>query len=284
MSAANVGVVIATYDSGELLPPLLAGLQEYEPDAPVVVVDDASPSGPPTPDGAEVIVNAENRGYAASCNRGVDALRRHEVDFVAFLNPDVRLTGPSLTELVEEMESRPDVGAATGPLVSPDGRRLPSAWGRTSVRRAFIFAAGLEPVRHRAAAGTMLRGRQHTSHASTVENDLRVDGHVIGGTMMVRMTCLDQVGCFDEEFFLYWEDADLCHRIRAAGWEVRVLPCTPFVHEEDQPGVLHDERRWKWFVEGAHRFGQKHLVPGQATQLEAALDLGRRLRRIRQRG
>ena len=284
MSAGNVGVVIATHESGELLPPLLAGLQEYEPDAPVVVVDDASPSGPPTADGAEVIVNAENRGYAASCNRGIDALRRHEVDLVAFLNPDVRLRGPSLTELVGEMESRPDVGAATGPLVSPDGRRLPSAWGRTSVRRAFIFAAGLEPVRHRAAAGTMLRGRQHTSDASTVENDLRVDGHVIGGTMMVRMTCLDEVGCFDEEFFLYWEDADLCHRIRDAGWEVRVLPCTPFVHEEDQPGVLYDERRWEWFVEGAHRFGQKHLVPGQATQLEAALDLGRRLRRIRQRG
>lgn len=282
---ARIGVVVATYASDDLLPGLLATLREHEPDVPVVVIDDASPRGPPDAPGCEVIVNDENRGYAASCNRGVEALRGSGIRYVAFLNPDVRLTGPSLTQLTALLGRRRRVGIATGPLTDPSGRRLPSAWGPTSVRRALAFAAGFEPSRHRAAAGAMLRSRVAMSDASTVEDDLRVEGHVIGGTMIVRLTCLDEIGGFDEEYFVYWEDADLCHRARAAGWEIRVLPVDPFVHVPDRAGGLVDEeQRWEWFVRGAKRFGAKHLVPGQAVQLEAALDLGRRLARLRSRG
>jgi N-acetylglucosaminyl-diphospho-decaprenol L-rhamnosyltransferase len=282
----RVGVVTVTYESGEVLPGLLDSLAEHQPNAPVVIVDDASPSGPPDPRDARLIVSEHSRGYAASCNRGIAALRQAGVRYIALLNPDVRLQGPSLTELAQMFGRRRKVGIATGPLETPDGERLPSAWGPTSLRRALTFAAGFEPVRMRSAAGTILRSRLPTSDASTMVEDLRVEGHVIGGTMFVRAECLDEIGGFDEAFFLYWEDADLCHRARAAGWGVRVLPCTPFIH---LPGSLSsagvaDEDRWNWFVRGAARFGAKHLVPGQAKQLEAALQLGRRLHKLRQRG
>lgn len=281
----RVGVVVVTHASDGVLGGLLESLAEHEPDRPVVVVDDASPDGPPEVDGAELIVNPEGVGYAASCNRGADALRRHDVDLVCFLNPDVRLRGPSLAELAEQFEARGRVGIATGPVLGPDGRRVPSAWGPTSVRRALAFAAGFEPVRHRSAAGANMGPRVAVSDVSRVEDDLRVEGHVIGGTMLARLGCFDEVGGFDEQFFLYWEDADLCHRVRAAGWEVRVLPCTPFLHCLPAPrGPLDDEQRWEWFATGATRFGDKHLVPGQTRQLEAALHLGRRLRRLRSRG
>lgn len=282
----RIGVVIVTHESHEVLPGLLASLEEHEPDAPIVVVDDASPSGPPDVGDLRLIATDANRGYAAACNLGIEAIRDTGIKHVALLNPDVRLQGPSLTELADLLGKRRRVGIATGPLESADGERLPSAWGPTSVRRAMTFAAGFEPLRMRAAAGTMVRPRVSTSDASTVVDDMRVEGHVIGGTMIVRLACLDEIGLFDEEFFLYWEDADLCHRARDAGWEVRLLPCTPFVHltgSLSSVGIT-DERRWEWFVTGATRYGAKHLVPGQAKQLEAALHLGRRLHKLRQRG
>lgn len=281
--AGNVGVVVVTYESHDLLSPLLAALAEHEPDSPVVIVDDASPSGPPDPQGHELVVAGRNSGYAAACNRGTLALRNQDVEIAAFLNPDVRLQGPSLTELAGGFAERPEVGIATGPLESPGGDRLPSAWGPTSVRRALAFAAGIEPQRMRAAAGAMVRTRVATSDASTYLDDMRVEGHVIGGTMLARLACLQDVGGFDEDFFLYWEDADLCHRARATGWEIRVMPCTPFVHADRDPvhDLSIDDDRWEWFVAGARRFGQKHLIPGQARQLEAALDVGRRLGRVR---
>lgn len=283
----RIGVVVVTHESGDVLPGLLASLAEHEPETPVVVVDDASPSGPPQDlGGAELVVGEQNLGYAASCNRGVERMRRHGVRYVALLNPDVRLQGPSLTELTRMLGRRRGVGVATGPLQSPTGERLPSAWGPTSLRRALTFAAGFEPIRLRAAAGTILRSRLGPAGASMTIDDMRVEGHVIGGTMVVRLACWDQLAGFDEDFFLYWEDADLCHRARDAGWEVWVLPCTPFVHLEGSlsSAGIPDETRWAWFVQGATRFGAKHLVPGQARQLEAALDLGRRLRMLRQRG
>lgn len=282
---AGIGVVVVTHASDRVLPGLLASLRRHEPDAQVVVVDDASPGGPPDVGGHHLVVSPQRRGYGAACNRGVAALRPLDVDLVALLNPDIRLTDDSLTQVAAEFERRPKVGLATGPVVTPTGERLPSAWGPTSVRRALAFAAGYELVRMRAAAGAKLRARVATADASTVLDDLRVEGHVGGGAMVARRRCFEELGGFDEEFFLYWEDADLCHRARSAGWEIRVLPCTPLVNaaEPGSDGVA-DEDRWEWFVAGARRFGHKHLVPGQARQLEAALELGRRLNRLRQRG
>ncbi len=237
----RIGVVVVTHESQAMLPGLLASLATHEPGVPIVVVDDASPSGPPEVGPATLIAREENRGYAASCNEGIEAIRRTGVSHVALLNPDVRLQGPSLTELATLLARRPKVGIATGPLESDNGERIPSAWGPTSVRRAMTFAAGFEPVRMRSAAGGALIGsRVSTSDASTVMDDMRVEGHVIGGTMVVRLACLDEIGLFDEEFFLYWEDADLCHRARDAGWEVRLLPCTP-VHPPR--GVAVERRR-----------------------------------------
>lgn len=279
---SGIGVVVVAYESDDVLPGLLGSLAEHEPAARVVVVDDASPEGPPDVGGVELIRSSENRGYAASANRGAAALRRLDTDCIAFLNPDVRLEGPSLTQLAKQLARRPIVGIAAGPLHDPDGFRMPSAWGPTSVRRAMVFAAGFEPVRLRSAAGSALR-RMSLSAASRVQEDLRVEGHVMGGTMVVRTACFEELGGFDEEFFLYWEDADLCHRARDAGWEVRLLPAVPLCLARP-PAGLDDEQRWEHFVAGAHRFGHKHLVPGQARQLEAALGLGRRLGRLRQRG
>ncbi len=281
--ASRTGVVVVTHQSGDVLPPLLSSLAEHEPDSPVVIIDDASPGGPPDAAGHELIVMSDNRGYAASCNRGIAAMESHDVDLVAFLNPDVRLAGASLSELEQHFAERPRVGIATGPLRAPDGTRLPSAWGPTSVRRALAFAAGLEPQRLRAAAGAIVRTPVATSDTSTYLDDLRVEGHVIGGTMVARTACLAELDGLDEDFFLYWEDADLCHRARRAGWEIRVMPCAPIVHAAAQstPDALTDGQRWQWFVEGAHRFGRKHLPPGQARQLEVALELGARLGRLR---
>lgn len=278
----GIGVVVVVHESDDVLPGLLRSLAQHEPDATVVVVDDASPSGPPDVGEVELVRAPENRGYAASANRGAAALERLAPDCIAFLNPDVRLQGPSLSQLADQLAGRPTVGIAAGPLQDAEGHRMPSAWGPTSVRRAMVFAAGFEPARLRSAAGVSLR-RMSLPAVSRVQEDLRVEGHVMGGTMLVRTACLEEIGGFDEAFFLYWEDADLCHRARDAGWEVRLLPSVP-LRLERPPAGLDDERRWGLFVEGAQRFGNKHLVPGQARQLEAALALGRRLGRLRRRG
>lgn len=261
----------------------------------MVVVDNASPSGPPDisshvddaddsrggdPPAMDLIALADNRGYGAACNVGVRHLAALGVRHLAFLNPDIRLQGPSLSQLSEQLAELSEVGVASGPVVDEGGDRVPSAFGPTSSLRALWFTSGWQSRRTRALISRLIRRGMYSSQ--TLADDLRIEGHVLGGAMIVRRSVFEEIGGFDEEFFLYWEDADVCERARRVGAEVRILDCTPFVHAptSSTPGV-GDEQRWGWYVDGARTFARKHLPAGQAEQLDAALSLGRRLREIR---
>jgi N-acetylglucosaminyl-diphospho-decaprenol L-rhamnosyltransferase len=278
----KVAAVVVAHRSAARLPGLLGTLGRAEPGVQVVVVDSGSPGGPPAvPPSVHLVALDDNVGFGRAGNAGV-AAAGDEWDVVALLNPDVRLAGPSLTELAAALADRPDVGVATGPVVDAEGTRSPSAWGPTSALRAFWFASGWRLPRARRLVGRLAgrAGGALTSSRTLVEDDLRVDGHVLGGAMVVRRACWDELGGFDPRYFLYWEDADLCHRARALGWEVRVLPCTPIVHEAgtSSEGVV-DAQRWDWYVEGADVFASEHLTPWRRLLLLGALRLGRAMRR-----
>ena len=276
----RIAAVVVTYESAAVLPGLLASLHAHEPGVRVVVVDNASASGPPDVGAhAELVSLPDNRGYGAACNVGWHHVADAGADIIAFLNPDVRVTGPSLTELARAMTARPDVGVATGPVVDADGRRVPSAWGDTSAARALWFAAEWEAPRTRALLGRVRSGGVATSGASVVADELDVDGHVVGGAMVVTAACIRELGGFDDGFFMFWEDADLCARACAVAWRVALLPCTPIVHVAGTSSAgVDDEQRWRWYLDGARRFASKHLSPARARRLEVALGLGRRLR------
>ncbi|MFN2557606.1 MAG: glycosyltransferase [Nitriliruptorales bacterium] len=290
-SESAIGTVIVSYESQAVLPRLLASLARYEPETPVVVVDNASPSGQPDISAyrreggvpgnlVDLVVLPENRGYGVACNIGVERLRRYGPRYLAFLNPDIRLAGPSLTELTEALDARPRVGVASGVVVDEEGRRVHSVWGPNSQLRALWFSSAWPGRRARALIRRLMR--RGLSSSRTLLEDLRSEGHVLGGVMVVRAVCFDEVHGFDEDFFLYWGDADLCERIRVSGAEVRILDCTPFVHAPASGSKgIDDEQRWEWYSEGARTFARKHLSPGQAQQLEAALELGHRLRQLR---
>lgn len=278
---AETRAVVVTHQSKEALGPLLDSLRAHE-DAEIVIVDAGSPDGPPrVPDDCTLVALPDNVGFGRACNVGAKEGRGPgRPDFLVFLNPDVRLTGPSLTELASQMRGRPAVGIATGPSVDAAGRRQPAAWGPPSSLRAFWFASGWQLPRLRRWVGRWSQGGALTSGTSMASSDLVVDGHVLGGAMIVRHDCWDALGGFDEGFFLYWEDADLCQRARDAGWEVAVLPCTPIVHVAGTSSAgVTEQRRWAWYVDGAQRFATRHLGPGSTRRLLVSLRLGRALRR-----
>jgi N-acetylglucosaminyl-diphospho-decaprenol L-rhamnosyltransferase len=278
----TVHAVVVTHASDATLGPLTRSFAEHESGAGLVVVDSGSPDGAPAVEPpARTIALDANVGFGAACNEGAaTALEDPSTTYVAFLNPDVRLTGPALSELAREMARRPDVGIATGPIVDQQGDRQSSAWGPTSALRAFWFATGWQLPRLRRLVGRV-RGRGAlTSAASLARDEIDVDGHVLGGAMVVRRECWEQLGGFDEDFFLYWEDADLCQRARDLGWKVAVLPCTPIVHVAGTSSAgVTDTQRWQWYVDGATRYAAKHLTRRQGRRLRFALGLGRRFRR-----
>jgi N-acetylglucosaminyl-diphospho-decaprenol L-rhamnosyltransferase len=277
--SSTIGVIIVTYRSQVPLSRLLDDLSRVEPDLHVLVVDNASPEGPPAvPDHIDLLVRKANTGYASACNEGARHLPR-ELKFIAFLNPDVGLTGSSLTEMSRQLAACPVVGIATGPIVNGEGLRVPSAWGRTSITRSLWSATGWRFPRSRRMLAPLIRGQAGLSARSMEVETLNVSGHVLGGAMVVRRDCFDDIGGFDESFFLYWEDADLCARARAAGWKIGLFPVTPMIHAEGTSSTgVTDDQRWRWYREGAEVFATKHLSRGRARSMRVAMMAGEFLR------
>ncbi len=196
---------------------------EYE----TIVIDNAGSDG--TVDAVrrqfpavKLIANDENRGFAAANNQGLESARGR---YVFFLNPDTIFKNNSIDILLDYMEHNSDVGVCSPRLVFENGRiqktvrRFPSYTGALH-RHTFFKAFGI----FRSAYRKWLM--KDFSYNKTAEVE-----QVIGAAMMVRKEVLDNVGPMDEKnFFMYYEEVDLCYRIRQAGWRVMFVSDAEIVH------------------------------------------------------
>lgn len=220
-----VDVVVVSFNSREHLRSCvepLAGL----PDVRVVVVDNASTDGSlESIAGLDVLAvrSAENEGFAAGCNRG---WRAGSAPFVLFLNPDATIADASLRRLAAALERDPRVGAVAPRIERPDGTLAWSQRRAPRIRSAYARALFLHRVFPRAGwADDVVRDA--SAYVAPGSPDW-----VSGACVLVRRVALEAVHGWDEGFFLYGEDADLCARLRAAGWEIRFEPTAKAVHAE----------------------------------------------------
>jgi GT2 family glycosyltransferase len=240
-------VVIVSHRCRELLRCCLDSLLAHTPASGlrIVVVDNASGDGTVElvrEDFPQVdLVDAgRNLGFAAASNRGI---RRGDAVYVLALNPDTRLTAGALDGLLELMAAHPEVGVCGPKLVREDGsldhaakRSFPTPFG------ALAHFAGSERSQYR---------------APDVESG-PVDA-VSGAFMLMRRAALDEVGLFDEGYWMYMEDLDLCYRFQQAGWTTWYEPSVTVVHvKHGSAGPRRNARLELAFHYGMHRFCRKH--------------------------
>jgi N-acetylglucosaminyl-diphospho-decaprenol L-rhamnosyltransferase len=256
---ATLSVVIVNWNAGAALGECLGALFASEPTgAPleVVVVDNASTDGSEAQallDRSDVrlIQNRENVGFARAANQGLRAVAG---ELTMLLNPDVVVAPPALRRLVGFMLDHPAAAAAGPRLLNPDGsiqgsaRRDPSPWtglfGRTTLLTR-LFPDNRLSQRELPALGQ--RG----------EVALEVDW-ISGACLLARRAAYERVGLLDEQFFLFWEDADWCRRFRRAGWRVYYVPAACGTH---RVGVSRSHRRLRSeidFHRSAYRYYRKH--------------------------
>ncbi len=246
-----IHVVIVNFNAGAMLADAVASVID-EADR-VVVVDNASRDG--SVDALEqrfggrptlaVVRRATNGGFSVGCNDGLRALGwiggagagvagtaagagvagtaagGSPDDAVLFLNPDARCMPGALDALRDTLRSDARVGAVGGLLVGEDGREqggarrlIPTPW------RAFVRAFGLWRL-NRLSPATF--PDFHLLNAPLSDEPFAVEA-VSGACMMVRRAAIDEVGAFDERYFMHCEDLDLCMRLNRAGWLVWFVP------------------------------------------------------------
>ena len=229
---ADVAVVIVAYHCRDQVVACVESVRSTVLDhqVEVIVVDNDSNDGTVEAlrdrgPGVRVIEMGENAGFSRANNRGIGATSsRH----VLVLNPDTIVEPGAIDGLVRFADAHPGAGVVAPRLVNPDGSdQLTARAFPTPAAALFGRRSPLTRLFPRNRWSTrFLTGRDHRG-----DSPFEIDW-VSGAAMLVPRSVIDRVGGFDEAFFLYWEDADWCHRIKDAGASVWCVPAAVVVHHE----------------------------------------------------
>ncbi len=239
---------MVSYNSAADLPTCIDSLTSQEGiSTRVVVVDNLfcdDSVGTARQRGSAVIANNSNRGFAAAVNQG---LQQGSAPWVLILNPDAQMASSALRTLIERAQAEATVGCVGPRTLNDDGTDYPS-------RRSFpsILTAAVHGL-----LGSVWPANPATRryHADDIPRDQSsVVDWVSGSCMLLPRRAWESVGGFDERYFMYVEDMDLCFRLRYAGWKTVYEPAATIMHSRGQSSRHRPLRSVLHHHVGAARF------------------------------
>lgn len=227
MSVDGVGAVVLTHGTGGDYEPLLESLlAEGMAVERIVLIHNPSTPGEPAPNpssGCEVLSGSRNLGYAIGMNRGIERQLERGCEFVFVLTHDARLREGSLRALVEAARNNPEYGVL-GPALVLSGTDTAFSHGGITLANGSV---------------------EHIHERPRTDAEIVPCDWIDGGTMLFRADLLRQIDGFDEQFWLYAEDAEICLRATRAGAGVGVL----LAAEADQaPGGAKRPAAWSYLM------------------------------------
>ncbi len=255
----RVACVVVTYDALPWIERCLASVTGTE----TVVVDNGSSDG--TPDAVRErfpsvrVVESSNDGLAAGWNRGI---AETDAEYVLVLNADAWLVEDALARLVDAADRHPRAAAVGPRLQNGDGTLQRSVRGYPTLWRLateYLYLRKLAPG-SRALDAFYGAGFDH-------ESEREVEW-VMGACFLLRRSAYDEVGPFDERYFLFSEEVDWMRRAADAGWSVVFTPAARCVHVG---GAAHGGRMFRENVRGHLRYLSLHGRPGEAEKARKLL-------------
>ncbi|MBI3762165.1 MAG: glycosyltransferase family 2 protein [Chloroflexi bacterium] len=267
MTSPDLSIIILNWNVRDLLRASLRSLA-HSPALSVetIVVDSASTDGSAEMvarefPGAHLIAAAENLGYSRGNNLGLAASRgRH----LLILNPDTAIVGDALDAMVNYAEAHPDVGILGPQLLNADGSVQSSRRRFPTLVTAFFESTWLQPYAPRRVLD------RYYVHDASDDATSDVDW-VTGACLLVRRAVVEQIGGFDEEFFMYSEEMDFCRRARTAGWRVVYFPGAKIYHFEGKSSEQAIPERHIRFQRSKVRYFRKYHGPLTASALRLFL-------------
>ena len=269
--SSALDVVVVSYRSPELLRACLQSLRDHPPAAPmrVHVIDNASGDG-----SAEMVrrefaefeltESPRNLGFGAANNLGIAA---GSAPYVLVLNPDTRLTAGALDGLLALMEADARIGMA-GPRLERDDGSFDHASRRS-------FPTPLGALGHFTGIGRRRTAPAALSQYRAPEVEAGPVDAINGAFMLIRRSALERVGGFDERYWMYMEDLDLCYRFAQAGWTTWFEPSVTVGHVKAGSSGRHRSLRLNYaFHYGMFRFYRDHYAATRNPLLNLAVYAG----------
>lgn len=264
MSTSNDGpvdltVVIVNYNVKEFLGTCLASVKKASEDftTEIFVVDNDSSDGSipflkerfPN---VNYIVNEDNVGFGKANNQ---AIRRASGKYTLLLNPDTIVEEDTFKVLINYMNENSSCGACGCKILNPDGSFAPeSRRSVPTVSTSLYKAVGLTALFPKSKIfGAYYQGWKDEDEGGEVP--------VLSGSFMFfRTTCLNDLEGFDERFFMYGEDIDLCYRANNAGWAIHYVPETSILHFKGESTKKNEVAYNRVFNDAIYKFFEKHFT------------------------
>ena len=259
MNRPRISVVIVNYNVKEYLAQALHSLQRALKDIPheIFVVDNASVDGSVAyirqhfPD-VHLIESRENLGFAKANNL---ALQHVQGEYVVLINPDTVVQEDTFQKLLDFFEKTPDASAATCKIINPDGTfSVDCRHAIPTPMIAFWKVTGLSRLFPR----SRIFGQYNLTYLDP--NETYPVPAISGSFMMIKKAVLDRVGHFDERFFMYCEDIDLCHRINLEGFKIYYVPTTQIIHYKGESTKKNNLDYVITFNKALYQFFQKYYA------------------------
>lgn len=251
-----LSICIVNWNTRDYLRECLTSIAQYPPHRAyeTVVVDNASADGSAEMVGAQfpqarVIANDRNEQYARANNQAIETSAGQ---MILLLNPDVRVLEGTIDRLLEFLDENPAAGACAPKLLHPDGRVQRSV--RTFPTPGALLAdlSGLA----RTIPRSRILGRYRLMYWDY--DSVREVDQPMASALMIRRRALLQVGLFDEQFPLFFNDVDLCYRLRKAAWRIYFVPDARAIHHVGASTSQARRQALRLSQEGLARFYRKH--------------------------
>lgn len=277
----DLSIIIVNFNGGALVDTCLASIYDNPPqgDFEVVFVDNASTDG-----SFERVrekfpqmvcqANSDNVGLALAFN---DGLRLARGDYLLSLDNDTRILPGALDALLETMRADAAIGVAGSMLHNPDMtlqrtfRRKPSWLNAIFGRRSLVT---------RLWPGNPISSKYLMDEQLDSDEPFEVDW-VSTAALMISRAAYDKAGGLDEDFFVYWVDADWCARVKAAGFRIVAVPASPIIHDENLKArrrTRKSSRMIKDFHRGAYLYYRKNHAKARFHPMALVAWLGLNLR------
>ncbi|NIJ04169.1 glycosyltransferase [Frigoribacterium faeni] len=269
--------VTVTYNPGDTLAAFVDSLLPAGfPPGRLLVVDNGSTDGAPeavsgSHEHVTLVRAPGNVGYGSAANIGA-ARAQDDEQWLLVCNPDTIATPETVTRLLEAARDAPRAGVLGPRILDPDGTVYPSARALPSIRTGIGHAllSGVWP------ANPWTRRYQQRDVSSSAETS--TVGWLSGAFLLVRREAFEQVGGFDDDFFMYFEDVDLGRRMAAAGWSNLFVPSAEVMHIGGESTARAADVMVRAHHASAHRYIAK-THPGLLWRpVVAAVGVGLRVR------
>lgn len=264
-------VSVISWNTKELINDCLKSITENKVDFPISieVVDNASTDGSiqmikDKYSNVKIIENKNNLGFAKAANQ---AINKDDYKYNLILNSDTKLKPDCLQTLVDFMENSKESGAVGPLLLNMDGSIQYSGRKFPSFREAALHAfLGIFSPQNKASRRYMMMDwdRKHTKEVDWIS----------GAAICLRKEAVSEAGMFDESYYMYVEDMDLCYRLWQQGWKVFLLPEAKVYHHIGQSSKQQSAKMIKEFQKSIYRFYVKQNQGSYKVYLKYFVAIG----------